>query len=110
MDKELLFKPRLPEEDVDIPGVGTIRVRGLSRHEGVYVSAANGPEAAERRALACGMVDPTMSEEEVGRWQRAAPAGELDPVAETITRLSGMAPESAKEAVKEFEADPSLEF
>jgi hypothetical protein len=110
MDKELLFKPRLPEEDVDIPGVGTIRVRGLSRHEGIHVGAANGTEASERRAIACGMVDPAMTEEEVGRWQRAAPAGELDPVSEAITRLSGMAPESAKEAVKTFEADPSLEF
>lgn len=110
MDKELLFKPRLPEEDIEIPGVGTVRIRGLSRHEGIHVSNANGPEATERRALSLGMVDPALTEDEVGRWQRAAPAGELDPISEAITRLSGMAADSAKEAMREFTADPAAEF
>jgi hypothetical protein len=110
VDKDLLFKPRLPEEDVELPGVGTIRVRGLSRIEGIHVQAASGVEATERRALALGMVEPTMTEEEVGRWQRAAPVGELQPVAEAITRLSGMDEGSPKAAVIDFETSPETEF
>lgn len=110
MDKELLFKPRLPEEPVDIPGVGTVRVRGLNRIEAMHVQAANGPEATERRIMALGMVDPVMTEAEVGRWQKASAAGEIERVSTRIAVLSGMAPDSAKAAVKEFEANPDAEF
>ena len=71
MDKELLFKARLPEADVDIPGVGTVRVRGLSRVEAMLVQKVDDPETRERRILAYGMVDPPLSEGEAGRWERA---------------------------------------
>lgn len=110
MDKELLFKPRLPEANVDVPGVGVVRVRGLSRIEALHVQAAKGPEATERRILALGMVDPPLTEAEAGQWQRASAAGEIELVSTRIAQLSGMAPESAKEAVKEFEANPDAEF
>jgi len=110
MDKELLFKPRLPEADVDVPGVGTVRVRGLSRAEAMHVQDAKGTEARERRLVALGMVDPELTEAEVGRWQKASAAAEMEPVTDRITELSGLADESAKEAVKEFAADPDAEF
>jgi hypothetical protein len=100
MDKELLFKSRLPEADIDIPGVGTVRVRGLSRVEAMHVQAANGVEATERRILALGMVDPELTEAEVGQWQKASIASELEPVAQKIAELSGILPESAKETYK----------
>lgn len=110
MDKELLFKPRLPEADVDIPGVGTVRVRGLSRVEAMLVQKAQGVDATERRILAYGMVDPEMTEVEVARWQKSSVAGEIEPVSRKIAELSGMLDNSAKEAVKEFEANPDSEF
>lgn len=110
MDLEQLFKPRLPEADVDIPGVGTVRVRGLNRVEAMKVQAAKGPEATERVILALGMVDPPMTEADAGRWQKAAPAGEIEPVSTKIAELSGMLDTSAKEAMKEFEAAPDEEF
>ena len=47
---------------------------------------------------------------EAGQWQEAAPAGELEPVCERITILSGLADNSAKQVVKDFEATPDLEF
>lgn len=105
MDKELLFKSRLPEADVDIAGVGTVRVRGLSRVEAMHVQAANGVEAVERRILALGLVDPELTEAEVGQWQKASIASELEPVAQKIAELSGILPESAKEAVKSFRGE-----
>jgi hypothetical protein len=102
MDKEALFAPRLPEDDVEVPGVGTVRVRGLSRAEAMHVQAANGPEATERRILALGMVDPPLTEAEAGRWQKASPAGELEPVTDRIAELSGMKPGADKETYKSF--------
>lgn len=110
MDKELLFKSRLPEADVDIPGVGTVRVRGLSRLEAMHVQAANGPDATERRVLALGLVDPALSEAEAGKWQKASIAGELEPVTAKIAELSGLVPGADKQAYKDFAADPGSEF
>jgi hypothetical protein len=110
VDKEALFTPRLPEDDVEVPNVGTVRVRGLSRIEAMHVQAANGTEATERRMLALGLVDPKLTEAEAGKWQDASPAGELEAVTDRIAELSGMKPEAVKEAVKAFEADPEAEF
>lgn len=106
MDKELLFKPRLTEEDVEIPGVGTVRVRALSRAEAMIVSDVKGTEARERKILAFGMVDPQMTEAEVGRWQKAATAGEVNAVALRIATISGLLDGAAKEAVKNFRGEP----
>ena len=110
MDKSLLFKPRLPEDTVDVPGVGVLRVRGLNRLEAMHVQAAKGPEETERRILALGMVDPKLTEDEVRQWQRASAAGEIEPVSTRIAQLSGMVAESPKRAYQDFEADPGSEF
>lgn len=115
MDKELLFKPRLPEADVDIPGVGTVRVRGLSRVEVLAVRKAtdnaesmDGPRVLvlERKMLAAAMVDPELTESEVGQWQKAAAAGELEPIVTAVQELSGMLDGSAKAAVQTFRGEP----
>lgn len=106
MDKDLLFKPRLPEEDYEIPGVGTVRIRGLNRVEAMHVQAANGPEATERRIMSLGMVDPTLTEAEVGQWQKASAAGEIEAVSTKIAELSGMLPGADKEAYKSLRGEP----
>jgi hypothetical protein len=108
--KARLLKPRLPEADVDVPGVGTVRVRGLNRAEAIQVQGAKGIEATERKILALGMVDPTMTEAEAGQWQKASPGNEIDIVTTRIAELSGMLDGSAKGVVKEFEANPDAEF
>lgn len=108
MDKEQLFKSRLGEADVEVPGVGTVRVRGLSRVEVLQVRKAtdeagiDGPRALtlERKMLALAMVDPHLTEAEVGKWQAAGAAGELGPVTDKVQELSGMKEESAKAAYK----------
>jgi hypothetical protein len=97
--KEALFKARLPEDDVEVPGVGTVRVRGLSRAEVMLMRKATDTEAMdgsralilERKMLALGMVDPQLTEAEAGQWQHASAAGELDLVSDRIAELSGMA-------------------
>lgn len=109
MDKETLFKPRLNEAEVDIPGVGTVRVRGLSRVEvmSIRTAADNDPATLdgkravvlERKMVALAMVDPKLSETEVARWQDAAPAGELEPVTDKISELSGLSEGASKSGV-----------
>lgn len=102
--KERLFKPRLPESEVEVPGIGTVRVRGLSRAEVMVMRKAtdteqlDGPRALviERKMIAAGMVDPILTESEVGRWQAASAAGELEPVTARITELSGLAEDAPK--------------
>jgi hypothetical protein len=112
MDKEKLLAPRadtetgLPEDDVQVPAVGTVRVRGLSRDEviGIRKAADNDPATIdgkrvlilERKMIALAMIDPELSEAEVGQWQRIAPAGELDAVTVKIQELSGMAEAATK--------------
>ncbi len=125
MDKELLFKSRLPEDDVDVSGVGTVRVRGLNRIEAMHIQAATDPAEADRRIIAQGLVDPVLvisgllhqldgkpckACAEAGQWQKASIAAELEPVTTRIAELAGIAPDAAKQAVKGFEADPDLEF
>lgn len=100
MDKELLFKPRLTEDDVPVPGVGVVRVRALSNAEAHIVSEVKGTAARERKILAFGMVDPEMTEAEVGRWQKAATAGEVGKVALKVAELSGMLEDAEKESYK----------
>ncbi|RKF24140.1 hypothetical protein [Micromonospora globbae] len=110
MDKAALFAPRLPEDDVEVPGVGRVRVRGLNRSEAMAVGKIEDAALKDLNIIAMGMVAPKLSVSEVRRWGEAAPAGELEVVSRRIAQLSGMLPDSAKEAVKEFEANPDSEF
>jgi hypothetical protein len=107
MDKELLFKPRLDEADVEIAGVGTVRVRALSRFEVISITKASDLDAdgprlltLERKMLAAAMLDPVLTESEVKRWQEASAAGEMVKLIETIQRMSGMLEGVDKDAYK----------
>jgi hypothetical protein len=102
VDKGALLTERLPRGEVEIEGVGTIIVRGLSRYELLLAGKAGDGDviATERRMVAMGMVDPELTPEDVERWQKASPAGELMPVVAKINELSGVSREAQKEAYK----------
>lgn len=112
--KDALFATKLPEEDVDIPGKGTVRVRALTRTEALACQQVKqGPDrvaAIERKMLAMAIVDPEMTEADIGRWQKASTAGEMEPVGAKVQELSGMTEGAAKEAYREFDANPDAEF
>lgn len=110
--KARLFKSRLPEEEVEVPGVGTVRVRALSRSEAMKLRKMSvaSVEVIERKMLALALVDPKLTEDEIGQWQEASTAGELEAVSNKVSELSGMTEGAAKEAYKEFDADPDSEF
>ena len=99
MDKATLLARRLPEDDVDVPGVGTVRVRGLSRAEALAANDLDGDER-ETYWLSCGIVDPALTDEEIRQWRGAATYQEIELVADRIAELSGMRETSAKEATK----------
>lgn len=110
VDKEALFKPRLPEADVEVEGLGTVRVRGLSRAEAMKVQNLSGTAAIERAMLSMAMVAPKLSEGEVRQWQEASIAGEIEPVTNKVAELSGMTETAAKDAYKEMESNTDSEF
>jgi hypothetical protein len=91
MDKAKLFEPRLPTQEVNVPGVGVVTVRGITRFEQmVFSKAANGNVAVfDRKQLAAAMVDPEITEDEAERWMQAATAGEISQVVTIIGELSG---------------------
>ena len=99
MDKETLFRVRLKEDDVELDGVGTVRVRALSREEYAVVrdefadddNQIVDPKGFEYALIAMAMVDPAdMSAEDVSLWAKAAPGGEVLKVLESINTLSGL--------------------
>lgn len=106
MDKSALLQKRLPEADVEL-SVGVVRVRGLTRAEVLHVREATDNEnmsgdralVLERKLLAVAMVDPKLTEAEVGQWQEAVAAGELEPVIEKVQELSGLLKESPKNSL-----------
>ena len=103
VSKEALLAKRFGVFDVEIPDVGTVQVRPLSRAEALAVQGVEMPAAImEQKLIAKAMVSPRLTEDEVRLWQENSPAGELEPVGNRIMELSGMKPESAKEAVKTF--------
>lgn len=116
LDKDKLLGPRettasgFPEADVPVANMGIVHVRGLSRIEGFLLQKIDNLEIRERKMLALAMVDPVMSEHEVGTWQVMAASGELDPVAAKVLELSGQGDNAAKLIYKAFEADPGAEF
>lgn len=107
MDKSALLKKRLPQAKVDIEGLGEVTVRGLTRAEVLHVREATDNEnmdgdralVLERKLLAVAMVDPKLTEDEVGQWQEMVTPGELEPVIEKLQELSGLLPGSSKSSL-----------
>lgn len=100
MDKEALLKRRLPEDDVEVPGVGTFRVRGLSRAQALAANKLDDDEAREVHWLACGIVAPELTAEEIRQWREVATHAEVEAVAGRIAELSGVGDTSVKDATK----------
>lgn len=106
IDKEALLKPSIGEEEVEIPGKGTVRVRGLNRFESYIIAKTEDDEERERKMLRYGMVAPRITEADAKRWQGNAPGGELEPVTKAINRLSLLGPEAEKDAYRTFRGEP----
>lgn len=106
IDKAALLARKAEAEtrEVELPsGAGSVLVRGLTRKEALRVQGIEmDEEVAERKLLAVALVDPEMSEDEIGQWQEIAIAGELVPVVAAVLELSGMTADAPKEAARRF--------
>lgn len=94
LDKAKLLEERdATTAEVEIEPFGTITVRALTRAEVLRVGEVHqskGLTVAEADMIATACVDPTFTIEEVKRWQRISPAGEMEVLTEAIQGLSGM--------------------
>lgn len=111
MDKAALLANRatVNSEDVEIPGVGTVKVRGLSRFE-LLLAQKNYPDdplAQERFTLSVAMIDPEMSEQDILIWQKNSGPMEINEVSTVVNRLSGIGAGADKAAYKSAGDDTS---
>ncbi len=91
VSKEALLATKgLGTKEVEVPGVGTVVVRGLSRAEVVQMQAAGSPDAMENRMMAAAMVEPPLTVEEVVEWRAEAPSEVVRPISDAILALSGL--------------------
>lgn len=99
--RERLMRRHLPEEDVDVPGQGTLRMRALTRDEvkGLRDEADGDMDLYECMLISAALVDPEMSASDVALWSKGAPAGELVIVSGAVSRLSGLGQEGSKSGV-----------
>jgi hypothetical protein len=97
VSKADLLKKAFAIEDVELPGLGTVKVRPLTRAEAL---ALRGEEMSvaemEQILISTAMVEPKLTKEEVREWQETAAAGDLDPVTDKIAQLSGMIKDQPK--------------
>ena len=102
IEKELLLKARLFEEDYDIDGLGTVRIRPLAWAECIEFQqwTTDGRPAAEvyRRVLSRGLVDPAITEDEAGQLLGAATGGEIEALVTRIITRSGLVEGAQKSA------------
>lgn len=88
-------------ETFDLPGGGTVVLRGLTRDEAMLVRAAaeNSNQDADNEMISLGMVDPKLSVQDVATWARNDSAGVLVAVSAKISELSGMSEGAGKSRV-----------
>jgi hypothetical protein len=99
-DKSTLFRPHLPEEDVSIDSIGTVRVRALSRAEAMRVTGSEMAKAKlDRYVISRGMIRPLLTEDEVGEWQKVSAAGDIEKASRAIMRVSGLEIDAPKSVV-----------
>lgn len=112
MDKNSLFVGAFEEEDVELPGKGTVRVRALSRAEmESLMKPIQGKEPTglqvELRMVVLGMVDPDINVDDAKLWSQKGTPGEWNRVCKAITRLSkgDMDEEEEEKLIKETYAE-----
>lgn len=102
IDKELLLKSRLAEEDYDIPGVGTVRVRALSWEECEefqrWTQTGKPQGEVYTRVLHKAFVDPALTVEEAGQLLTSATGGEIEALVARVVKASGLV-EGAQKSV-----------
>lgn len=98
VDKVSLLARRLGEGEHEIPGFGTVRVRGMSREELLEWRSLDAA-VGDRKVLAACLLDPVLTEDEVATWQKHSSPLEIEGVLEAIRDLSGLGEGATKSGV-----------
>ena len=102
--KARLLAERFSVEEIEVPGIGTVKVRGLTRGEVLEFNDRKLSEVeGERFMLAKALVEPKMTEEDIAQWQAVSPPNEIGAVVEGVLRLSGLNKDAQKAAYKSAE-------
>jgi hypothetical protein len=102
MDKSKLIGKRADPTavEVDVEG-GKVKVRPLTRGEVLILRGlGEDPAKFERKLLAFAMVEPELTEAEVGQWQKNSPALEIEDVTDKVMDISGLKERAEKDAYK----------
>lgn len=83
--------------DLDLPGLGIVRVRSLETIEVQHIRQAVGDDELELsfQAILTGMVEPKLTQEHLVMLQKAKP-GVIAAITRRIMELSGMVDDSEK--------------
>lgn len=98
-DEILARKGGVKTEQFDIPGVGTVVIRGLTRNEALQVRDAETTADKDNTLISHGLVEPKMSVDDVAAWADNESAGVMAALSERIGELSGMTEGAGKSRV-----------
>jgi hypothetical protein len=104
VDKAALLAATLPQAPVEVPGVGSVIVRSLSRDQVVRLQACPNPGVLENETLAAGMVEPALTVEEAAAWRAVADNDAVKVVSDRILQLSGLVEGSQTDKERRFRA------
>lgn len=99
VDKGALLARRLGEDEYEIEGVGAVRIRGLSRAEVLAAQKLGDTAKSDRFMVSRALLDPPLTEDEVGAWQESSGASEIEGLTVAIAELSGLGMGAAKSDV-----------
>lgn len=80
-------------EDYDLPGVGKIRIRALTRQEFIQANTRFGDDMAKQEQFIlsrCVLKPEGVTEAVVVRWQAASNASEINKLSMHINEISGL--------------------
>lgn len=97
---EQLRTVRLQEDDVEVPGVGWVRVRAMSRWETTHIQGlGDNRQKQDAEAIRIATVRPLLTADDVSAWRKAGRVMELETIARKINELSGIGKDAAKSDV-----------
>jgi hypothetical protein len=100
--EELLASASVPTEDYDMPRVGLIKLKGLTRQESLEVGQAKNLVEQDRLLIMHGIAEPKLNYKDVETLSATMSSGTLEEITQAIARLSGMLKESGRQAMDDF--------
>lgn len=102
----------MPEDTIEIPGVGQVKLRGLSRSEVVGLGVQS-PDLTQSelfdltvKVVSKSLVEPKLTGAQVDTLMNHVPADVFNILVDTAMRLSGLDEGASKDVVSTFHSEP----